>query len=63
MVRCQVSSDGVKFMQTIGKTQSLIKQICSYFTPATDDAHYEAFTDSIVSILEFFPFDGIDIDW
>ncbi|RUS21316.1 hypothetical protein BC937DRAFT_93046 [Endogone sp. FLAS-F59071] len=35
----------------------------SYFTPATDDTHYEAFTDSIVSILDFFPFDGIDIDW
>lgn len=35
----------------------------NYFTAATDAQHVDNFVNSIVSILEFFPFDGVDIDW
>jgi GH18 family chitinase len=35
----------------------------NYFSAATDSTHLESFIQSIVSILEFFPFDSVDINW
>lgn len=50
--------DGVRVILSIGGWYD-----ANYFTPATDPTHVENFVQSIVSILDFFPFDGIDIDW